>query len=73
MARKTATGRRNHDEIRFWNDYLTPANSGYIRDDAGSGSGFTGKSFIVMGDQNSDPVDGGSLNDAIGRCWRIRA
>jgi len=59
-------GRRNHDEIRFWNDYLTPAKSGYIRDDAGTVGGFQGKAFIIMGDQNSDPVDGGSLNDAIG-------
>ena len=28
-------GRRNHDEIRFWSDYLTPRSAGYIRDDAG--------------------------------------
>jgi len=58
-------GRRNHDEIRFWNDYLTPANAGYIRDDRGMRGGFKGKAFIIMGDQNSDPVDGGSLPDAI--------
>jgi endonuclease/exonuclease/phosphatase family protein len=56
-------GRRNHDEIRFWNDYLDGA--AYIRDDAGRRGGFKGNAFIVMGDQNSDPVDGGSLNDAI--------
>ena len=58
-------GKRNHDEIRFWNDYLTPANAGYLRDDAGRRGGFTGGPFIVMGDQNSDPIDGASLNDAI--------
>ena len=58
-------GRRNHDEIRFWNDYLTAGKSNYIRDDAGLGGGFRGKAFMVMGDQNSDPVDGGSLNNAI--------
>jgi hypothetical protein len=57
-------GRRNHDEIRFWTDYLAP--SAYIRDDQGEAGGFRGKSFVIMGDQNSDPVDGGSLNDAIG-------
>jgi hypothetical protein len=56
-------GRRNHDEIRFWSDYLDGA--AYIRDDAGKRGGFRGKSFLIMGDQNSDPVDGGSLNDAI--------
>jgi len=59
-------GRRNHDEIRFWNDYLTTEKSGYIRDDQGGRGGFKGKAFIIMGDQNSDPVDGASLNDAIG-------
>ena len=58
-------GKRNHDEIRFWNDYLTKGTSGYIRDDQGGRGGFKGKAFIVMGDQNSDPVDGASLNDAI--------
>ena len=58
-------GRRNHDEVRFWNDYLTPGAAGYIRDDAGHAGGFAGKAFLVMGDQNSDPVDGESLHDAI--------
>jgi endonuclease/exonuclease/phosphatase family metal-dependent hydrolase len=58
-------GRRNHDEIRFWNDYLSPALSRYIHDDAGRMGGLAGKPFIIMGDQNSDPVDGGSLNAAI--------
>jgi len=58
-------GLRNHDEIRFWNDYLTPRLAGYIHDDHGGRGGFTGKAFVIMGDQNSDPVDGGSRNDAI--------
>ncbi|MEO8016794.1 MAG: endonuclease/exonuclease/phosphatase family protein [Pseudomonadota bacterium] len=58
-------GLRNHDEIRFWNDYLTPSQAGYIHDDAGKKGGFTGKAFVIMGDQNSDPIDGGSRNDAI--------
>jgi len=57
-------GRRNHDEIRFWSDYLDGAP--YIRDDDGRKGGFRGKAFMIMGDQNSDPMDGGSLNDAIG-------
>jgi len=56
-------GRRNHDEIRLWSDYLSGA--AYLRDDAGRGGGFSGREFVVMGDQNSDPVDGGSLHDAI--------
>jgi len=56
-------GRRNHDEIRFWSDYLDGA--AYIRDDAGGRGGFKGNAFIVMGDQNSDPLDGTSLNGGI--------
>jgi len=56
-------GRRNHDEIRLWSDYLSGAR--YLRDDAGRVGGFAGRDFVVMGDQNSDPVDGGSLHDAI--------
>jgi hypothetical protein len=58
-------GLRNHDEIRFWNDYLALGRKGYMRDDAGKAGGFEGGPFIIMGDQNSDPVDGGSRNDAI--------
>ena len=58
-------GLRNHDEIRFWNDYLTAANAGYIHDDRGRAGGFRSGAFVIMGDQNSDPVDGGSRNDAI--------
>ncbi len=56
-------GLRNHDEIRFWSDYLDGAR--YARDDAGARRAFGGRRFIVMGDQNSDPEDGGSRHDAI--------
>jgi hypothetical protein len=58
-------GLRNHDEIRFWNDYLTAANAGYIHDDRGKSGGLKSGAFVIMGDQNSDPVDGGSRSDAI--------
>jgi hypothetical protein len=61
-------GLRNHDEIRFWSDYLEGAK--YFRDDAGRRGGFgrgagKGGKFVIMGDQNSDPVDGGSIHEAI--------
>ncbi|HUQ10162.1 MAG TPA: endonuclease/exonuclease/phosphatase family protein [Steroidobacteraceae bacterium] len=60
-------GMRNHDEVRFWGDYLSGAAAShtYIRDDRGHRGGFAGKAFIVMGDQNTDPFDGGSRHDAI--------
>ena len=60
-------GRRNHDEIRFWADYISsPRRSGYIYDDAGEYGGLgRGEPFVVAGDQNADPVDGDSVPGAI--------
>lgn len=59
-------GRRNHDEIRFWADYITPGNGGYIYDDEGKIGGIdAGSSFVIMGDQNADPLDGDSFDFAI--------
>lgn len=55
-------GRRNFDEIRFWADYILPSRSGYIYDDNGNYGGLTpGESFVIAGDQNSDPFDGDSI------------
>ena len=59
-------GTRNHDEIRFWADYLHPGKSRYIYDDEGARGGLTpGARFVVAGDQNSDEVDGDSVPGAI--------
>jgi hypothetical protein len=59
-------GRRNFDEIRFWADYISPARSGYVYDDAGRPGGLApGAHFVVAGDQNSDPLDGDSIPGAI--------
>lgn len=55
-------GTRNHDEIRFWADYIRPSRSGYIYDDAGAWGGLHAKDrFVIAGDQNSDPLDGDSI------------
>jgi hypothetical protein len=55
-------GRRNHDEIRFWADYVDPARSGYIYDDDGVFGGLDARDrFVIAGDQNSDPLDGDSI------------
>ena len=55
-------GRRNHDEIRFWADYVRPSASSYIYDDAGRTGGLRpGAFFVIAGDQNSDPLDGDSV------------
>ncbi len=59
-------GTRNHDEIRFWADYVDPARSGYIYDDAGVVGGLhAGERFVIAGDQNSDPFDGDSIPGSI--------
>ncbi|BAZ47469.1 phytase [Nostoc sp. NIES-4103] len=59
-------GKRNHDEIRFWADYITPGKGDYIYDDHGNKGGLAaGSSFVIMGDQNADPVDGDSYDNAI--------
>ncbi|MGK7922689.1 MAG: phytase [Trichodesmium sp.] len=59
-------GRRNHDEIRFFADYITPGVGDYIYDDAGNFGGLNpGNSFVIMGDKNADPFDGDSFDNAI--------
>ncbi len=58
-------GTRNHDEIRFWADYVTPAKSGYIYDDNGRRGGLPSRAqFVIAGDLNSDPFDGDSIPGA---------
>jgi Endonuclease/Exonuclease/phosphatase family len=61
-------GLRNHDEIRFWADYVSPdpKASRYISDDAGGTGGIApNESFVILGDQNADPLDGDSVDAAI--------
>ncbi|HEV8291896.1 MAG TPA: endonuclease/exonuclease/phosphatase family protein, partial [Tepidisphaeraceae bacterium] len=59
-------GKRNHDEIRFWRDYITPGAGNYIYDDAGHSGGLgSGASFIILGDMNADPLDGDSFDHPI--------
>lgn len=60
-------GRRNHDEIRFWADYVgSPKDAAYIYDDNGISGGLKpGSDFVIAGDQNADPLDGDSYDGAI--------
>jgi phosphodiesterase/alkaline phosphatase D-like protein len=59
-------GKRNHDEIRFWADYVSSNQGGYIYDAAGRKGGLApGSKFVIMGDQNADPNDGDSFDSAI--------
>jgi hypothetical protein len=56
-------GRRNYDEIRFWADYVSGGRRArYVYDDRGHRGGLEeGSAFVIMGDLNSDPVDGDSI------------
>ena len=58
-------GLRNADEIRFWADYVAGPDASWIVDDAGVSGGLTpGSEFVIVGDLNSDPVDGDSVAGA---------
>ena len=57
-------GKRNHDEIKIWADYIS--NESYLVDDQGATGGLSAdESFIIFGDLNADPIDGDSHNNAI--------
>ncbi|TDC58487.1 endonuclease/exonuclease/phosphatase family protein [Actinomadura sp. KC345] len=61
-------GRRNHDEIRFWADYVRPRQGRYIQDDDGRRGGLRpGARFVIAGDLNADPHDGDSHDGAVRR------
>ena len=56
--------RRNHDEIRFWVDYLNGA--AYIEDDSSQSGGLhDGASFVVVGDLNADPEEENLFRQAV--------
>ncbi|PHQ33986.1 endonuclease/exonuclease/phosphatase family protein [Rhodopirellula bahusiensis] len=63
-------GKRNHDEIRFWNEYISQPEADWIVDDTGAVGGLSDPdtkqpSFVIAGDLNSDPKQGDSLRSGI--------
>ena len=60
-------GKRNHDEVRIWADYLTGGETAaYLAKALPPGTPLeTPSTFVVMGDQNADPSDGGSVDVAV--------
>ena len=52
-------GCRNFDEIRMLADYVS-GRGDYLYDDKGKRGAFDGQNFVIVGDLNSDPVDGNS-------------
>lgn len=59
-------GRRNADEIRFWREYISNREAGWIVDDDGRRGGLADDArFVIVGDLNADPADGGGRREAI--------
>ena len=71
--------KRNFDEIRLWADYVSNR-ADYLYDDNGARGGLSADAnFVILGDYNSDPLDGDSFPsagygaDLTGRPARSRA
>ncbi len=63
-------GKRNHDEIRFWRDYIDADShrAHYIYDDAGRRGGLDPAArFVILGDLNASPVEGDGIRAGIDR------
>ena len=59
-------GKRNHDEIRFWFDYINNTQASYIYDDNGNKGGLSpNQPFVIVGDQNASSVEGDAINSSI--------
>lgn len=59
-------GKRNHDEVRFWLDYITGGDTAsYIYDDNQERGGLGDKPFVIVGDLNSSPDEGDAHKGAI--------
>ena len=60
-------GCRNHDEIRFWTEYINGEQTGqWLIDDSGNAGGIDAKaSFVIVGDLNADPKDGSGIQTGI--------
>lgn len=54
-------GKRNHDEIRFWKDYIDKDKGSYIYDDKGIKGGLGDKAFVILGDLNASPDEGNAI------------
>ncbi|WP_245551592.1 endonuclease/exonuclease/phosphatase family protein [Gilvimarinus chinensis] len=58
-------GKRNHDEVRVWVDYIS-GDANYLYDDNGAYGGLSeGEKFVIVGDLNSSTVEGDGHKGAI--------
>ncbi len=67
-------GQRNHDEIRFWADYIDASKGQYLYDDNGvKGALQDQRRFIILGDLNASPFEGDSTDNPINLLLQHRA
>ncbi len=65
-GKEDRNGKRNHDEIRFWHDYISDDKASYIYDDNGNKGGLNKDTrFVIMGDQNASPDEGDAISEGI--------
>lgn len=59
-------GRRNHDEIRFWVDYISGEDqAAYVYDDQSNRGGLVDPRFVVLGDLNASMEEGDARREGI--------
>lgn len=59
-------GRRNHDEIRFWVDYIEGGEqAAYIYDDRDQPGGLKDERFVILGDLNASMEEGDARREGI--------
>ncbi|MFQ3197067.1 MAG: endonuclease/exonuclease/phosphatase family metal-dependent hydrolase [Paraglaciecola sp.] len=59
-------GKRNHDEILLWVDYISATDSSaYIYDDKGVWGGLNDEAFVILGDLNASAEEGDAHKEAI--------
>jgi endonuclease/exonuclease/phosphatase family metal-dependent hydrolase len=60
-------GKRNHDEIRFWTDYISTGKvADYVYDDKGRKGGINSNQFVILGDLNASAKEGDGNKEGIG-------
>jgi len=59
-------GKRNHDELRFWRDYIEADPTSYHYDDGGRSGGIKPNAqFVIVGDLNASAVEGDAYPGAM--------
>ncbi|WP_232842885.1 endonuclease/exonuclease/phosphatase family protein [Psychrosphaera ytuae] len=66
-GKEDRNGRRNHDELRFWKDYINAKPDSYHFDDKGKKGGMSSADakFVIVGDLNASAVEGDAYPGAM--------